>query len=54
MDLGLVERIGDLVGKNACRKARDGFCDISFPRSMQNVVVNEYVISEERKLVYSR
>ena len=50
MDLGLIEGISDLVRKHTGRKARDDFGHISFMRSVQDVVVNEYVVAEERKL----
>ncbi len=50
MDLGLVERGSNLVGENACRKARNHFGNFGFIRSMQNVVIDEYVVPEEGKL----
>lgn len=50
MDLCLVERVGNLVGENACRKARNNLCNVGFIRRMQNVVVDEYVVPEEGKL----
>ena len=50
MDLGLVERGSNLVGENACRKARNYFCNFGFIRGMQNVVIDEYVVPEEREL----
>jgi len=50
VDLCLVERVGNLVGENTSRKARDNLCNVGFMRRMQNVVVNEYVVPEERKL----
>lgn len=50
MDLGLIEGISDLVRKDTGRKARDDFRDVGFMRSVQDVVVDEYVVAEERKL----
>ena len=42
----LVERVGNLVEENACR---DNLCKVSFMKCMQNVVVKEYIVPEERK-----
>jgi len=50
VNLGLVERGNNLVGENACRKARNHFCNFGFIRGMQNVVIDEYVVPEEREL----
>ena len=50
VNLGLVERGNNLVGEDACRKARNHFGNFGFIRSMQNVVIDEYVVPEEREL----
>ena len=52
VDLGLIQWVGDLVGKDTCREARDDLLDASFMRRVQDIVVDEDVVTEEGKLVF--
>ena len=50
VDLGLIQWVGDLVGEDTCREARDDLLDASFMRRVQDIVVDEDVVAEEREL----
>jgi hypothetical protein len=50
MNLGLVERIRDVLWKNTRRQTRDHFGDSELVCIMEYVVINEHVVSQERVL----
>ena len=50
VDLGLVERIGDLVGEDTRRETGDDLLDPSVVCRMKDVIVDEDVVPEEREL----
>lgn len=51
MDLGLVERVVDLVGEDAGRETRDELDDLVLMRGLENVVVDEEVVAKEGRLL---
>lgn len=50
MDLGLIKRVCDFVGEDACREARYDLGGSSIMGRVEDVVVDEDVIAEEREL----
>lgn len=51
VDLGLVQRVLDLVGEDASRKTRDNLLGSFDVCSLKNVVVDQEIVAQERKLV---
>ena len=47
VDLGLVQRVCDLVWEDACRQARHDFLGILGVCSVEDVVVDDEVVAEE-------
>lgn len=50
VDLGLIERVGDFVREDACREAGYDLLDPGFVCRVEDVVVDDDVIAEEREL----
>ena len=50
VDLGLVERVLDLVRVHARRQARDHLLHLELVRGVQHVVVDEDVVAQEVEL----
>ena len=51
MNLSLVQRILNLVREDACRQARNNLLDSGLMRDLENVVVNQTVITQESEFV---
>lgn len=47
MNFSLIKRICDFIGEDTSGKARDKFGDTCFVRCMENVVVDQRVVTEE-------
>jgi hypothetical protein len=50
MNLGLVERVGDLVWEDTRRKTRNHFGYSGLMCALKYVVINEHIVSQEGKL----
>jgi len=51
MNLGLVERVLDLIGEDTGGEARDELGDLVLVRGFEDVVVDEEVVAEEGELL---
>ena len=50
VDLGLIEGVRNLVGEDTRRETRDDLLRATFVRALENVVVDQEVISQECQL----